>query len=113
LIDAGHSRKYINKLMPVVTRAFKWAAAEELISAEVYHSLQTVEGLKAGRTKARETAPVLPVADDVVDATLPHLPVVIADMVRFERLTGARPGEVCQLRPVDLSTPAIEVKRFW
>ena len=29
----------------------------------------------------------------VVDATLPHLPAVVADMVRFQRLTGARPSE--------------------
>ena len=38
----------------------------------------------------------------MVDATLPYLPVVVADMVRFQRLTGARPGEVCQLRPCDV-----------
>jgi integrase len=102
LIDAGHSRQYINKLMPVIVRAFKWAAAEEIVSAEVYHSLQTVEGLKRGRTDAPDTEPVKPVADELVDATLPHMPRVVADMVRFQRHTGARPGEVCQLRPCDV-----------
>ena len=70
LINAGHSRQYINKLMPVIVRAFKWAAAEEIVSAEVYHSLQTVEGLKRGRTDAPETEPVLPVDDELVNATL-------------------------------------------
>ncbi len=55
-----------------------------------------------GRSSARESKPVLPVADAVVDDTLPHLPVVVADMVRFQRLTGCRPGEVCGLRPCDL-----------
>jgi integrase len=35
----------------------------------------------------------------VVEATLPHLPPVTADMVRFQLLTGARPGEVCSLTP--------------
>ena len=40
--------------------------------------------------------------DDVVDATLPYLPPVVADMVRFERLTGCRPGEVCTIRPCDV-----------
>ena len=38
----------------------------------------------------------------LVDATLPHLPPVVADMVRFQRLTGARPGEVCGIRPCDV-----------
>jgi integrase len=102
LIDAGHSRPYINKLMPVVTRAFKWAAAEELVPASIYHALRTVEGLKKGRTTASEPEPVKPVDDQVVEATLPHLPPIVADMVRFERLVGCRPGEVCQLRPLDV-----------
>jgi integrase len=61
-----------------------------------------VEGLRKGRTTAPESEPVKPVADDIVEATLPHLPSVVADMVRFQRLTGCRPGEVCQLRPMDV-----------
>ena len=70
--------------------------------ASVYHSLRTVEGLKKGRTRATEPEPVLPVENTLVEATLPHLPHVVADMVRFQRLTGCRPGEVCQLRPCDV-----------
>jgi len=44
----------------------------------------------------------MPVEDSVVEATLHHLPKVVADMVRFQRLCGARPGEVCALRPADI-----------
>lgn len=61
LIDVGHSCGYINKLMPIITRAFKWAASEEMLPASVYHALRTVEGLRLGRTAARETVPVEPV----------------------------------------------------
>ena len=32
----------------------------------------------------------------------PTCPPVVADMVRFQRLTGCRPGEVCQIRPCDV-----------
>ena len=102
LVDAGHSRGYVNKLMAVVPRMFKWAAAEELVPASVYHALKTVEGLKKGRTAAHETAPVRPVEDTVVEATVPHLPRVVADMVQVQRLTGCRPGEVCIVRPCDV-----------
>jgi integrase len=102
LIDAGHSRRYINKLMAVVPLIYKWAAAEELVPASTYHALRAVGGLRKGRTVAHETAPVLPVADEVVDATLPELPPIVVDMVRFQRLTGCRPGEVCALRPADV-----------
>ncbi len=102
LVDAGNTRSYINHICGVIRRVFKWAASQELVPVTVYQALATVPGLKKGRTPAREPAPVLPVHDDVVDATLPHLPAVLADMVRFQRLTGARPSEVCLLRPCDL-----------
>jgi len=46
------------------------------------------------------------VPDPVVDATLSHLPEVVADMVRLQRLTGCRPAEVCIMRPMDLDTSA-------
>lgn len=102
LIDASHSRPYINKLVPIIPRMFKWAVAEEIVPASIYQALRTIEGLRKGRTEAHETPPVLPVDARVVDSTLPHLSPVVADMVRFQRLTGCRPGEVCQLRPCDV-----------
>ena len=55
-----------------------------------------------GRTVARERQPIRPVTEDVIEKTLAHLSPTVADMIRFQRLTGCRPGEVCQLRPMDL-----------
>ena len=60
--------------------------------ANLAHALATVTGLQFGRTDARETAPIKPVSEEDVEAVLPHLPAVVADMVRFQKLTGARPG---------------------
>ena len=48
--------------------------------------------LKAYRTHARELKKVKHVPDSVIEQTLPHLPKVVSDMVRFQRLTGVRPG---------------------
>jgi integrase len=42
------------------------------------------------------------VADNVVEATLPHLSPIVADMIRLQRLTGMRPAEVCLMRPCDV-----------
>ena len=81
---------------------FRWAVENDLCPATVWQGLLAVRGLAKGRTKAREPKPVLPVADEVVDATLPHLSPVVQDMVAFQRHTGARPGEVCTLRPCDV-----------
>ena len=102
MVDDGLSRRYINKSIDRLRRMFKWAAAEELIPASVPQALAMVTGLRRGRTEARESEPVRPVSDADVEATLPYLAVIPADMVRFQRLTGCRPGEVCALRPCDV-----------
>jgi len=63
-----------------------------------------VKGLKHGRSDARESEPIMPVDDVVVEATLPHLSTTVAAMVRVQRLTGARPGEICAMRTADIDT---------
>lgn len=103
LIQERLSRKYVNDSMARVTRMFRWAVAEELIAPAVFQALGSVPGLRKGRTNAKETAPIGPVSDDTVEATLPFLPEVVADMVRLQRLTGMRPAEVCILRPGDIN----------
>lgn len=102
LIEKNLARKTINHLLGTIKRLFKWATSQQLVSVTVYQALLTVSGVPIGRTNARETMPVLPVDVELVDATLPCMPLIVADMVRFQRLTGARPSEVCQLRPCDV-----------
>lgn len=93
-IRDGICRNQINHRIGKIKRVFKWAVSEQLIPPAVFQALAKVDGLRAGRSDARESEPVLPVDDAVIDATIPHLPPVVADMVRFQRLTGCRPGEV-------------------
>ena len=103
LLQGGRAnRTTINKRIGIIKQIFEWGVAEELLPPSVYQALAAVKGLRKGRTPAREPVPVESVSAEVVAATLPYLPPVVADMARFQRLTGARPGEVCQLRPVDV-----------
>ena len=95
-------RKEINRRVFSIRRAFRWAVSKELLPPSVIQALETVPGLKKDRTEARESKRIGAVPDAIVDATIKHLPAVVADMVRFQRLTGARPGEVCMLRPCDV-----------
>ena len=83
---------------------FRWGVENELVAPSILQALEAVAGLLKGKTEAHETQPVTLVADAVIDATLPHLPAVVADMVRFQRLTGCRPQEVCMVRPCDVDT---------
>jgi integrase len=104
--ESGWSRPMVNANVGRLRRMFKWAASEQLVNESVWRQLSTVEGLRRGKSQARETKPIEPVADATVDATLPKLSPVVADMVRLQRLTGMRPGEVCLLRPDDLDRSA-------
>ncbi|MCC9644982.1 site-specific integrase [Rhodopirellula sp. JC740] len=98
-IDRGQARSTVNKNAGRLKRLFKWAVSEELIPPSVHQGLLAVDGLQKGRCQVREAEPILPVPLEVVEATLPHLPKVTADMIRFQLLTGARPGEVCVMKP--------------
>jgi len=95
--------KTVNEYANSVRRVFRWGVKNELIPPSVYAGLKSVDGVKRGRSEARDTAPVPPVADEVIEATYPHLPPIVADMIRFQRLTGCRPAEVCILRRCDVN----------
>jgi len=97
-IGLGWCRKTVNQQIERLRRMFKWAASVELIHFETFQRLTTVAGLQKGRTTARETMPVGPVEDSVVDALLPYLNRHVRGLVELQRLTGCRPGEVCRIR---------------
>ena len=104
LVDRDLARTTINKHLTVIRGMFKWGIGEGLVPASCGVVLSAVPGIKPGRSGARETAPILPVDDDVVDRTLPHLHPTVAAMVRVQRLTGCRPQDVRQMMMRGLDT---------
>jgi integrase len=96
-------RTQINKRVRRIVQMFRWAVSEELIPETIYRALKTVEGLRKGRGDVRESRPVKAVPDAWVDAVLPYLSRHVRAMVELQRLTGARPGEVCIMRTVDIN----------
>ena len=98
MVESGLSRSVVNQRIGRIKRIFKWAVSEQLIPASVLVGLQSVTGLQAGRTDAREAEPVKPVQPDRVEAVLPFLRPQVVAMVKLQRLTGMRPGEVCRMR---------------
>ncbi len=109
LVEQGRPRVTCNRVVKAVRRLFKWAASQELIPVAVSDALATVDPLRANRTMAPELPPVKPVSDDVLQATIAHLPKVVADMAMLHRLTGARPSELCSMRPCDIDRSDAEV----
>lgn len=103
MIDDDLARRNINHHVNRIRHIFKWAVANELLPATVFHALQAVSGLRAGRSKAKETAPVRPVPDAFVDAVLDHVSPQVAAMIELQRITGMRSGEVTAMRAADIN----------
>jgi hypothetical protein len=54
MVEAGLCRNRINKDITRIKRVFKWGAIKKHVSLAVWQSLNTVEGLRAGRSQAKE-----------------------------------------------------------
>jgi integrase len=103
MVRLGWTRPTINKQIGRIRRCFKWGVQQELIPPETLMGLQTVPGLRAGRSAAKEADPVLPVSTAAVDAVKPFVSRQVWAMIQLQRLTGARPGEIAQMRGCDLN----------
>lgn len=104
MIKAGISRGYINAAVGRIRRMFRWAVADELAPVAVSQALETVAGLRAGRTDAVESKPVKPVPEAFVDAVQPHVSRQVWGMIQVQLFAGMRPGEVIIMRGCDLNT---------
>lgn len=98
-VDSDCARSYINRLMQRLVRCFRWGVSEELVEPACLQRLQSVDPLKFGRSEARETAPVQPVSQEHVDATIQKATPTLAAMIQTQLLTGGRPSEICRLTP--------------
>lgn len=102
MIESGCCRKLINKRVSIIRRMFKWAVSDQIVSAVILHGLQSVVGLKRGRSKAKESKRVLPVEKRYVYMVLAYTTKTVAAIVELQLLTGMRPGEVVIMRPCDI-----------
>jgi integrase len=99
MVAKGWTREHVNAQARRVRAVFRWGEKMELVPAGKWFQLRSVDGLKKGKTRAPEQRTVEAVGDADVEATLPHLTPTVAAMVRFHRLTGCRPQDVCGLTP--------------
>ena len=97
----GWSRNYVNEQVGRVRRMFRWAVSREMVPRDLYHGLEALPGLRKGAPGVRETEPIKPVPEAVVDATFLYIPTVVRAMINAELLTGMRRGEVCLKRACD------------
>jgi integrase len=103
-VEKGFTRKTANEFTFIAKRIFRWSVAELDLPASTYHGVCAVEGLRKGRTKAREPRRVRPVPKANIDAVRPFVARQVWAMARLQLLTGARGGELVKLRPTDIDT---------
>jgi len=99
LIDKGLARSYINGVMSKIRRMYRWAVSEELLPVKYHQALSSIQGLRKGRTAAKETKDVKPVEWSSVSPVLAHLSPVVAAMVQTHWLTGCRSGSLVEATP--------------
>lgn len=102
MIERRLARTTINSRTRRLRQVFKWAVGEELVAPSVLEALRAVEPLRAGRTRATEPTPVTPVSEAHIRKALRYLTPPVAAMVRVQKFTGMRPGEVVIMRGTDL-----------
>lgn len=95
-------RRTINQNAGRIKRMFRWGVENEMVPGEVYHALCAVEGLKRGRSAAKESEGVKPVPEEHVEKVLPIVSAAVGAMIRVQLLTGMRPGEVVIMRGCDI-----------
>ncbi len=92
----------VNNRAGCVKHLFEWAVSEEMIGADVYQRLQSVEGLRAGRSEAIDNPPVRPAAAADVETVLPLLCAPVRAILLLQINTGARAGELVKRRVCDI-----------
>ncbi len=101
-IEAGNSRKYVNKTVGRITRMYRWGVEKECVGVQVWQKLKAVAGLKAGRSEAKDRSPVKPADDIAFDLACGSMPDHVSALARIQRLCGCRPGELWIMRPADI-----------
>ena len=102
MIESGLARSTINGRVTRIKRVFRWAARKGLVSPSTYHGLKTIEGLRRGRSPAKENEPVKPVPEADVQAACAHLNRHVRAMVEVQELARMRPQDIRNMRTCDI-----------
>jgi integrase len=108
MIDRNWGRAYINAQLGRLKSIWKWGASVELVPPEYWQALTSLANLTEGQTTATERRDVQPVPWPKVEQTLPFLSDAFAACARLQYLTGARPGEIVNLKTSDIDLETVE-----
>ena len=108
----GWSRKTANGALRRIKALFHWGVGEELVKETQARALDDVASIAEGKMGARETGDVPPADERSIDAVLASGHRLLVPMVRLQLLSGARPGEICVMRPGDIDRSGEAIARL-
>lgn len=97
MIELGWSRKYINKSIGRIRLMFRHAVSDDLVPPDVLAKIETVAPLLKGRSQAVELPSRTEVPTAHIEAVRKDVNEHTRDLIDLALLTGARPGELCNL----------------
>ncbi|MDX1967562.1 MAG: tyrosine-type recombinase/integrase [Planctomycetaceae bacterium] len=91
------ARPTVNRQIKRIRQIFRWGVSWELVQPDVVTRLDSVRSLAIGETTAHDNPARKAASAADVEAVMPHLKPVYADVLRLLALTGARRGEILSL----------------
>jgi integrase len=101
-VDKKICRKVVNRYVQFVRNAFRFGVTEGMVSGENWHQLCAVRNLRRGSGESFDYEEVQPVDEEVYFKTLPHLSKEVRAIAELQYYSGARQGEICIMRAMDI-----------
>jgi integrase len=95
----------VNRKINLIRQAIDWGGQRGFVPDECVASVQVLKMLRSPNRGRRE-----PVPDDHVEKVVARLSRPLAAMVRLQRETGMRPGEVCAMRWRGIDTDPADLR---
>jgi len=102
MVKNGIVRKSVNRGIGRIKRMFRWGVENEIVSTHVLAAINSVPGLRYGRSTAVEADPIKPVPDEHIKAIQSRVNRFVWGMIQLQLATGMRPGEVRLMRMGDI-----------
>lgn len=111
MVKNGIVRKSVNRGIGRIKRMFRWGAENEMVSTHILAAINSVPGLRYGRSTAVEADPIKPVPDEHIKAIESRVNRFVWGMIQLQLATGMRPGEVRLMRMGDIDMSG-EVREY-
>lgn len=102
MVARGWRLNTINRSIRTIVAAFRWGVSHERIHPNTLSKLESLRPLRQGEADVPASKKIRPVPIEKIEAVKPFVSPQVAATIDLQRLTGARPGELVIMRPMDI-----------